>query len=325
MKCAGCEQELDSRALSCPSCKSLVQAEALEDLARRAGDAWRHGRFTEERSLWAESLAMLPDYTVQYRTIAHRIEEIDHAMPRKDAASSAAWKKVAGIGPVLLLALSKAKFLLFGLAKIGTLLSMLASLGVYWTLYGWPFALGLVLSIYVHEMGHVAMIRRYGFAASAPMFIPGFGAFIQLRTMNLPPIPDSRIGLAGPIYGLGAAITALAAWRLTGIQTLGVIAHFAAWMNLFNLIPVWQLDGARGIRSFTRMQRGWVVITAGILWAVTRNPMLFLISAVCGWRLFTKDWQDEPDMQGFLQFAGLLIMLSGVLILTTATARTSGI
>ena len=70
---------------------------------------------------------------------------------------------------------------------------MLASLGVYWTLYGWPLALGLVLSIYVHEMGHVAMIRRYGSAASAPMFIPGFGAFIQLRAMNLPPVPDSRM------------------------------------------------------------------------------------------------------------------------------------
>ncbi|PYT19599.1 MAG: hypothetical protein DMG58_36005 [Acidobacteria bacterium] len=33
-------------------------------------------------------------------------------------------------------------------------------------------------------MGHVMAIRRYGFQASASMFIPGFGALIQLRTFR---------------------------------------------------------------------------------------------------------------------------------------------
>jgi Zn-dependent protease len=84
---------------------------------------------------------------------------------------------------------------------MGTLLAMLASLGVYWTMYGWAFAAGLVISIYIHEMGHVAAIRRYGFPASAPKFIPGFGALIQLRGVRPPPVPDARIGLAGPLMG----------------------------------------------------------------------------------------------------------------------------
>ena len=72
--------------------------------------------------------------------------------------------------------LTKGKLLLFGLSKGTTFLSMLAALGVYWTLWGWKFALGFVLSIYVHEMGHVAAMKRFGLAATAPMFIPGFGA-----------------------------------------------------------------------------------------------------------------------------------------------------
>jgi len=65
-----------------------------------------------------------------------------------------------GVGPALLLLLSKGKFLLLGLTKIGTLLTMFASIGVYWALYGWALALGVVVSIYIHEMGHVGMIRR---------------------------------------------------------------------------------------------------------------------------------------------------------------------
>src|SRR5207302_4779658 len=141
---------------------------------------------------------------------------------------------------------------------------------------------------------------RYGFPSSAPMFIPGLGAFIQLRGINLPPIPDSRIGLAGPMYGLGAAVAALGAYYVTGVKVWGVIAHFGAWVNLFNLIPVWQLDGSRGLRSLTRPQRGIILLSAAALWWLTRNPMLMLIALACGYRLFTRDWQEEPDQQGLM-------------------------
>jgi Zn-dependent protease len=164
------------------------------------------------------------------------------------------------------------------------------------------------------------MIRRYGFPASAPMFIPGLGAFIQLRGIKLPPIPDSRIGLAGPIYGVGAAAAALAMYYLTGVKVWGVIAHFGAWVNLFNLIPVWQLDGSRGLRSFTRYQRVAVAVTAGTLWMLTSTPMLALVTIGCGYRLFTRDWQQEGDREGLIRFLGLLAALSLVVVLTAGAA-----
>src|ERR1700675_697281 len=78
-----------------------------------------------------------------------------------------------------LLILTKGKLVLLGLTKLNTLLSMLVSIGFYWALYGWRFGLGFVLSIYVHEMGHVLALARYGIPASPPMFIPGFGAFVR--------------------------------------------------------------------------------------------------------------------------------------------------
>ena len=321
MNCPGCGSDLSESALSCPLCRRLIHAQKLEDLARRAREAWRLGHFAEERALRAESLALLPEDTVQHRTIAARIAEIDGTMEGAARQPHTDWKKGSlGAGAALLLLLSKGKFLLLGLTKIGTLLTMFASLGVYWALYGWALALGVVVSIYIHEMGHVAKIRHYGFPASAPMFIPGLGAFIQMRGVRLPPIPEARIGLAGPTYGLGAAVAALGVYYVTGVKIWGVIAQFGAWVNLFNLIPVWQLDGSRGLRSLTRTQRGLVLLAAATLWLLVRNPMLIAVALCCVYRMFTRDWQTEPDNRGLAQFLGLLVALSAVLMLSAGSA-----
>jgi Zn-dependent protease len=133
-----------------------------------------------------------------------------------------------------------------------------------------------------------------------------------MRGVKLPPVPDSRIGLAGPIYGLGAAIVALILAFVTGAKIWFAIAHFGAVVNLFNLIPVWSLDGSRGLRSLTRLHRGIVLAVAAALWMLSGNSMLFLIAAVCTYRMFTRDWQREPDNEGLIQFVGLLIVLSAI-------------
>src|SRR4029079_18661897 len=76
---------------------------------------------------------------------------------------SGTWRRgAAGAVSLGVLLLGKLKFLLLGLTKISTFVSMFAFFGVYWTVYGWPLALGLVVSIYIHEMGHVSMLRRLG-------------------------------------------------------------------------------------------------------------------------------------------------------------------
>src|SRR6185295_6272463 len=112
---------------------------------------------------------------------------------------------------VVLFLLGKGKILLAGLLKAPTFLSMALALGVYATAFGWKFALGLVVSIYVHEMGHVVWLRRYGIPATAPMFVPGLGAFVRLNQRPATVGEDARVGLAGPVWGAAAAIGALAA------------------------------------------------------------------------------------------------------------------
>lgn len=326
MNCPACSASMDEAALSCPGCRRLMHGAELEDLAKRAGAAWRVGDFTTERTLWAQSIPLLPEDTVQHRTIQARIDEIDGQRAAAAGSPEGSWRqKVSmGAGPLLVLALTKGKFLLLGLTKIGTLLTMLASLGVYWALYGWAFALGLILSIYIHEMGHVAAIRRYGFPASAPMFIPGFGAFIQLRGIRLPPIPEARVGLAGPLYGFGAAVSALGLYYVTHAPIWAVIAHFGAMINCFNLIPVWQLDGSRGMRSLTRGQRGIVLATAGGLWMLTATPMMLLICLGCVYQLFKGDWQTEPDNEGLMEYVGLLAAFAAISAVSAGAAAIPG-
>ena len=125
------------------------------------------------------------------------------------ATGSDAW----GAGALValgVLVLGKLKFLLLGLTKATTLLSMLAFAGLYWNIFGWPMAIGLVVSIYIHEIGHVVELKRAGIEATAPMFIPGIGALIQSKRYPDDPKVEARIGLAGPVWGLGAALVAFA-------------------------------------------------------------------------------------------------------------------
>src|SRR5207244_3874190 len=125
----------------------------------------------------------------------------------------------------------KLRFLLMGLTSTTTFFSMLLSFWVYSRMSDYRSAAGLVISIYIHEMGHSAACLRYGVPASPPVFIPGLGAFIRLRAAKIPPIVDSRVGLAGPIYGLGAAILALFLYTVTRVKVWGLIAHGGAFLN----------------------------------------------------------------------------------------------
>ncbi len=314
--CADCGAPLDPTALSCPACHALTHAAEIESLAAKAQQAQSRGDLVAARAFWEQAAALLPPGTVQHTSIRARIAQIDAALADPARKPGTKWGKgAAGIGSTLLVLLSKGKFLLLGLTKLTTLLSMLAFVGVYWALYGWPFAVGVVLSIYIHEMGHVLMLRSYGIPASAPMFIPGFGAFISMRGHSITRVQDSRVGLAGPIYGLGAAIFTLIAGYAIGSKLWLAVAHFTAVINLFNLIPVWQLDGSRGFASLTRNQRILVLVAAATLWLATSQPMLILIALVAVFRAFSKDAAPEPDNTGLMQFLSLLAGLTGVAII----------
>ena len=84
---------------------------------------------------------------------------------------------------------------------------MLVSVAAYAMLFGWTFAAGLVVLLFIHEMGHVIALRREGIKASAPMFIPFLGAMITSKSLGDNALAEARVGLAGPILGsLGGVV-----------------------------------------------------------------------------------------------------------------------
>jgi Zn-dependent protease len=311
--CARCDTELAATLLSCPTCHTLVHRDALKQLAADAEAAESSGSGAVAVEKWRAALALLPPDSEQHKTIDARLAEL---AKRPGAATAAkpqhplrrAW---GAIGAGLLVVLSKIKLLLLGLTKLSTLVSMLAFLGVYWALWGWQFALGFVICIYIHEMGHVSALRHYGIAASAPMFIPGLGALVRLKQYPPDARADARVGLAGPLWGLGAGLASYVVFVATGAPIWGAIARTAGWINLFNMIPVWQLDGGRGFRSLARVERWIIVVILAAAYWITRDGLLILIGLGAIYRAaLDKNAPAERDPVMLATFAGLIAVLS---------------
>lgn len=327
--CENCGTALSSGALSCPACNQLVFASRLQFLAIQANQAEGTGHTERLRETWQEMVSLLPPDSIQAQTLRIRLEALPPPIsPLQDPGTPHRWnwRKLVGqfgiagallwkFKAFLLVLLTKGKFLILGLTKLSTLTSMLAFLGVYWALYGWMFALGIVIAIYIHEMGHVSVLRGYGIPASAPMFIPGLGAFVLVKDQIKSVAQDARVGLAGPIWGTGAAALSFLLGLTSGLPIFYAICHVTAVMNLFNLIPIGWLDGGRGFVGLTRKERGMVAAGTAVMWALTHEAMFFLVLLGAGYRLFTKDYAPAPDRPVLSRFLFLLGAL-GLLALT---------
>jgi Zn-dependent protease len=332
VRCPGCGTELAASLLSCPSCQRLLHGDELKQLAGDAERLQAAGDLVAALAKWRQAIDLLPPGSRQSQAIGAKVAELSRQVDVAPApaiepprAGSMAARLLAPLGVlglllwkfkfVLVLVLGKAKLLLAGLTKGGTLISMLLSFGVYWTAWGWKFAAGLIASMYVHEMGHVAALRRLGIKASAPMFVPGLGAFVRMDQYPQSPREDARVGLAGPLWGLAAAVAAYGVHLLTAAPIWAAIARSAGWLNLFNLLPIWQLDGGRGFRALSTGQRWLVTAAMAGLWLATGEGLLALLALAGAFRAWADRGAAEPDATTFYEFLFLLATLSALCLI----------
>jgi Zn-dependent protease len=233
---------------------------------------------------------------------------------------------LAGIGFLL----AKFKGLLFLLLKVkfvGTALTMLLSIGAYALLFPVWFAVGLVVLIWVHEMGHVLQLKREGIPASAPMFIPFFGAFVAMKQMPKNVLAEARVGLAGPVLGTLGGLATLGLYEWTQNPLFLGLAYFSFIINLLNLAPLLPLDGGRAVGAMSPVLQ---LLGLGLMVALFFVAPIIAIVAVLGLPEMWRRWKmrNTPEgqaynkietrhrvMVGFVYF-GLILVLG---LLTAAT------
>jgi Zn-dependent protease len=194
------------------------------------------------------------------------------------------WRRFAGgLLAAAIFAAAKLKAILLLLPKIKVLTtsgSMLVSVAAYSLIWGWKFAIGFVVLLFVHEMGHVIALRREGVQASAPLFIPFLGALVWAKSLGGNALAEARVGLAGPILGtIGAAACLPVAW-LTGADMWTALAFTGFFLNLFNLLPVTPLDGGRAMAALAPWM--WFVGLGAVvaLAFAFPNPIILIIAVV---------------------------------------------
>ena len=228
------------------------------------------------------------------------LEERRPEYPRSEGGTRSLIKRLlaplAAVG--LLLVKFKSLALLALKAKfLGTALTMVVSVGAYALLFPVWFAVGFVVLIWVHEMGHVLQLRREGIPASAPMFIPFLGALVMMKQMPKNALAEARVGLAGPDVGSLGSLGAWGIYELTHEPLFLGLAYVGFFLNLFNLLPMLPLDGGRAVGALSPVF--WLVGIAGIaaLVIVSPNPVLILIALLGGMELWRR-WRARNTPYG---------------------------
>ena len=230
---------------------------------------------------------------------------------------------------VVVLLATKLKAILLLLPKLKILTTsatMLVSIAAYALIWGWSFAVGFVLLLLVHEMGHVIQLRREGIEASAPMFIPFLGAVVAAKSLGDDAAAEARVGLAGPVLGTIGTLIPLALWLATGAEFWQALTYVGFFINLLNLLPVLPLDGGRAMAALSPWV--WFAGYAGLvaLTFIFPNPILILILLIGGYETWQR-WKNRntPEARAYHAIPARTRALVAVVYLGLAAALAVGV
>ncbi len=193
---------------------------------------------------------------------------------------------------------SKLKFLFVALKSVkflATGATALISIGSYALLFNWQFGVGLVVLLFIHEMGHVLALKRYGVRATAPIFIPFMGAFIGMKQLPKNATMEAVVGLGGPVIGSLGALAAWVLYSIDGHPIFLAMTYIGVFLNLFNLLPVLPLDGGRIVGVLSRWF--WALGALGLvgLMFVFPSPILVLVLLFGAPELWARFKQRQTD------------------------------
>jgi len=219
--------------------------------------------------------------------------------------------RLGAIGAALLAFALKFKLLLFvGLKVFAPFWLFLVSLWLYVALFGWRFAIVIVLLLLAHEFGHYFAFRAYGLPVKLPMLIPLMGA-VTYGAMPEELEHDAYIALAGPLTGLVLAAGCYAAGMATQERFWFACADVSAILNLFNMIPMLPFDGGRIVGAIwpALWIAGFAVFIGACIFL--HVPLLFMvIVGALGIPAMISAWRGNVDPRAARMTSGMRLGVS---------------
>ncbi|HZU12971.1 MAG TPA: site-2 protease family protein [Chloroflexota bacterium] len=133
-----------------------------------------------------------------------------------------------------------------------------ASFGLYSVVFTWQFALLILISIFVHENGHIWAMKRCGMKTRGIYFIPFIGGAAIADSAFRSRREEVFVAIMGPIWGLALALVSALLYLVTRNALWAAAAEWIAFINLFNLFPVNPLDGGRIVKSIAFSFHSWI-------------------------------------------------------------------
>ncbi len=123
--------------------------------------------------------------------------------------------------------------------------------------------IGIFASVVVHEYGHILQARKYGMKTDKVVLHILGGAAVMEDLLKLKPREHFWVAVMGPLTSLGLAIImGLITWGsfqfLSGDHWftfgMGILSALNMLMFLFNLLPIYPMDGGRILRASLEMR-----------------------------------------------------------------------
>lgn len=151
---------------------------------------------------------------------------------------------------------------------------------IWWVSGSWVVAMAAIFGLFVHEYGHVLAMNAVGMGPARIYIIPFLGGLAKGQRMPVSEWHGVLVSLAGPAFGLLAAIPFFALYLTVGGGEWLLAATVIAAINLVNLAPAPPLDGSKAIGP----------VLARIHPMLERVAMIAVGALVVYWGFVTGRW-----------------------------------
>jgi Zn-dependent protease len=201
---------------------------------------------------------------------------------------------------------------------------------IYWWTQSWIMVAAVLFGLLVHEYGHVLAMNRVGMGPARIYVIPFLGGLAKGQRPAGSEWHGVLVSLAGPAFGLLAAIPFYGLFAVTG-EARWLDGVFAiAFLNLINLAPAPPLDGSKALgpvlaRIHPMVEKAALLAVGAlvILWGVSNGSWIFatfLAIALLG-HLRRGAWRPEGRRLTWGEAGGS----AGLFLLTAAACVAVGL